>query len=901
MNQVERIQKDLNTILKYGDLYDVISEKEDLKINKGPFVKSNILLFSRILYAGLLVIEKIKNKFTPIQKVKEATDEIRKTLKVRVDIVKSKELKEFYDVLLLSHLQVLYEEDYVYVEKYVENLKKILSFCELYNIEQILLRKKDLAENFYGIDLGEYENKSIAQIYYTTLQYDSNELFIVLDREQLLELIKKIEIIRYDKKVITELTKKIKDIVIENAVSKFYLYDDIDKLKETVANRLMLEINSDNSSKDKRMGKIFETVTIEGEYIKVVKSNQEGEIISNAIMTLYDYLEVTSYQALIEQSEFVTDKEEIFRISALHLYLIQNEKKRPLKENTTMTFCDKVYHSFCEKQKNNQKKVWGTRRRIDKWGYNIISTLFSIHFYILVFVVYFLTGVSLDFVSEHLFNVEEPMVLETMVKTLLKPYKYSYELEKEIIDTIIEKKNEIELDFGKVRTGDALSIQGLFDKDVDEDTAIATIQIIDDSFRSYMPTYYASGYGESGIYKKGELNFDIVSDFISPTDLEEAGYLFEVRFDVTRKDIKSFLNGNEIKFPKVLYPVGMQYAISRVTIMDNKDENKFVVIDASTVKDNVLTNEEVELLLSMKRPEVRYGYGFGNQYSNLFLENLGERDNYTSLSLEKVRKAILDGLGLNEEAEMDEIYTAIKNKDYSTTPIKDAKLSHKIKKMDEKEYFETIASMDSLICNLAAMLAVEVNENLTYVVGYANIDGNDFITANECHAWAMEPSGSIIDVTPSSTNEEDDNITASIIKECIDFGIRHHLPFYLIATIVAFVIKKYFGKDIIMHIKINEIKKVLGNPNSYKTYAKIKDILYGESNIPCEKNIEEFIDMIDKEFASLTLEELQELRSMLHSSLKGSELHQAKKMIKEIPYIREHSDELQKVFYKVKK
>ena len=37
------------------------------------------------------------------------------------------------------------------------------------------------------------------------------------------------------------------------------------------------------------------------------------------IMTLYDYLEVTSYQALIEQSEFVTDKEEIFRISALHL------------------------------------------------------------------------------------------------------------------------------------------------------------------------------------------------------------------------------------------------------------------------------------------------------------------------------------------------------------------------------------------------------------------------------------------------------------------------------------------------------------------------------------------------------------------------------------------------------
>ena len=90
-------------------------------------------------------------------------------------------------------------------------MKKILSFCELYNIEKILLREKDLAENFYGIDLGEYEIKSIVQIYYTTLQHDLNELFIVLDRKQLLELIKKIEIVRYDKKVITELTKKIKD------------------------------------------------------------------------------------------------------------------------------------------------------------------------------------------------------------------------------------------------------------------------------------------------------------------------------------------------------------------------------------------------------------------------------------------------------------------------------------------------------------------------------------------------------------------------------------------------------------------------------------------------------------------------------------------------------------------
>ncbi len=63
----------------------------------------------------------------------------------------------------------------------------------------------------------------------------------------------------------------------------------------------------------------------------------------------------------------------------------------------------------------------------------------------------------------------------------------------------------------------------------------------------------------------------------------------------------------------------------------------------------------------------------------------------------------------------------------------DAGLSFKIKWFNEEEYMEAIASLDSLICNLAAFLSVEVVDDLTYVSGYTATEAGP-ILAQGAHA-----------------------------------------------------------------------------------------------------------------------------------------------------------------------
>lgn len=50
--------------------------------------------------------------------------------------------------------------------------------------------------------------------------------------------------------------------------------------------------------------------------------------------------------------------------------------------------------------------------------------------------------------------------------------------------------------------------------------------------------------------------------------------------------------------------------------------------------------------------------------------------------------------------------------------------------MDVQKYFQTVASLNSLVCNLATSLACGVDEKLIYTVGYAE-DGDGCIRSNE--------------------------------------------------------------------------------------------------------------------------------------------------------------------------
>ena len=90
MNDVEIARKCLKTILEQGDIYDNIATRENVKSLKHSFFRNHIFLFSRILYGGVRIYEKIKSFSAPIERVRRAQNRIRKILGINVDIVRTK-------------------------------------------------------------------------------------------------------------------------------------------------------------------------------------------------------------------------------------------------------------------------------------------------------------------------------------------------------------------------------------------------------------------------------------------------------------------------------------------------------------------------------------------------------------------------------------------------------------------------------------------------------------------------------------------------------------------------------------------------------------------------------------------------------------------------------------------
>ena len=163
MNDVEIVKECLDTILKKGDIYDTIAEREGVKFQRHSFVRNHILLFSRILYAGVRVGEKVRSLFSPIREVKKAQDKIRQILGVNIDIIKSKHIfniladmtldsEEIPSIIRIAEksatafqrsrhpiLSVFYENSNMSMEEYLEDLKKILAFGDLYQLDEMLL------------------------------------------------------------------------------------------------------------------------------------------------------------------------------------------------------------------------------------------------------------------------------------------------------------------------------------------------------------------------------------------------------------------------------------------------------------------------------------------------------------------------------------------------------------------------------------------------------------------------------------------------------------------------------------------------------------------------------------------------------------------------------------------
>jgi len=942
MNDVEVVKECLDTILKKGDIYDTIAEREGVKFQRHSFVRNHILLFSRILYAGVRVGEKVRSLFSPIREVKKAQDKIRQILGVNIDIIKSKHIfniladmtldsEEIPSIIRIAEksatafqrsrhpiLSVFYENSNMIMEEYLEDLKKILAFCDLYQLDEILLNENDVISVFPDVDLTSYSHTTMRKVLDCDISekssissfeeedrlncsYDVERTFssylLLLNKDDLRKLIKQLEVVRISKKVVEDLGNKIEDITVKKAIATFFSKGDLLNLRSVVSSRLNLLMNSDSSYKDKEYGKLYQSITIKDGYVNVISTKSNGEVVSNIVTTLYDYLGILDYKALLREIKNKGDNQEVLCMSALHLYICQSVKIKEFSKEASYSFYDYIYNMFQAKKSKRVDKIPGLYRKTDK-RYKGLSHLIAnaiVSFFLVV--VMLATGAGFSFIQQLAFQNEDEDILSNLINTVVDPYVKSYEFEEKIIDRLFSFIYEGVSDFSKFMiegTGDAS--EGL----ANSNKLLATVDRIQDV---ELPTYFASGYATKGEYQDGRMNYFTESKNITMDDFGKVEELFEVSWHLEREILNKLIVENQISFPKTFYPIGTgreasNYVLSRIYIYDEDDKLKRFMIDGSrmAVTGNNISNEESEILRSMSNPRVVYVYGIGYG-SNAFVEDMEKTGSYTSNSPEDIRNAIIKGLGLPETATDIEIYNAIASKSYSLTPIKDAGLSWRIKWFNEKKFFEKVASMDSLICNLAATLVVGTDDELIYTVGYLN-QNDECILENEGHAWAMSEDGKIVDISLSSSDDklEENEMLANIIR----WGVQNHIPLYALVTFSGYLVSKLLGRKVKIRIKVSKVKKVLTASDIEESYAKLKESLYGGLTLPVDRTPLELAEIVEKEFGSFSIEELKEIRRELTERNFNSdgELDSALQLLNEVPFLKNSSPKVKRMIRK---
>lgn len=929
MNDVEKTKESLKTILKKGDIYDTIAIREGVKLKDHTFLRMHILLLSRILYGGVLIYDKIKSYFSPIKEVRRAQNQIRKSLGVRIDVVRSKSIFNFFSNALENTLEeeletlkptlsILYENENVSSEEYINHLRKISTFCELYQIDDILLSESDIRGLFPSLAselLEEFPITSMKKVLnYNYVQHSTYENFyedsrypdnydieerisstlFKLTLSDLRKLIQKLEYVKINKKTIHELGSKIGDIPIQNAIEKYFETGNLEQLRRMVCDRLTLYLNSDSSYLDKHFGKTFQSINVKDEYIVIVSTNQKGKVINNTVTTLYDYAGVFNYSDLLKLIKKESDNHELYAMMCLHLYLCQKTKVKDTSRSKSVSLYDYIYHSFRAKQKGRIKKIPGLYSKQDRKLNNIAAFYTNFILTALLAMTICFSGMAANFLVNLSFQNDNLDIFHNLKNTVLLPYIKSYQFEYQIFKDVLQEVRDITLDFTEFMeafTGD------VSDEVVNNNQTVAFVNPLSDD----IPTYFAISSADSTDYEKGQLTYSCSQPVISGNDFEEVETLFEVQYTISNSLLRSFIYNEELQIPGFFYPVGDNYVLTSMEIRDLDDSSKAFQINAGRVSGfgMKITQTESSLLQSMSNPQFVCSYGVGVENQNSFLDSLGKDVSYFSSSHDDIKNAILSGLQLEEFATDREIFLAISSKDYSTAPFEDAKLTGAIRTLDEKEYLETTASLSSLNCNLAATLAVGTSEELIYVVGYHNTDDN-YISANEAHAWAMNEKGDIIDLTPSTRAEK---ARISFIYKVLRWGIDNHIPLYLVLACVFYKINKRLGKKVKVYIRIQKVKKTLTSPDIESSYATLKDILYGGINMPCNRTPDELLEVIEKELSGFSTQELKAIKKELEKSEynRNGELTTSLQVIKNVSFMKENSTEIQKALKKTKK
>lgn len=954
MNDYEKVKQSLEVIEQNGDLFDTIALREGVLSDttlKRKFVKANILFFSRILYGGVMVYEKIRALFSPIQKVKEAQEQIREVLGVNIDVVKSKSWISSIEKKCFSKehsedakLAIFYEENgEVSMEEYVENLRRILQLCDLHKIQEILLREDDVIDLFPGVNLESFLFVSMKQLFnyeekpttdcnntsdFYDIETEIKSSLLVLNPEDLRNLIHQLEVFKIDKKKILSLSENITDQVIKNAVNQFLMNGNLKLLTMTVNQRLMYIMNSDSSYKDRTNGKVFQTVTIKDQFVKIVSTNSNGEIIGNSITDLYNYLGILNYQMLLGQADFKSDNQELLRICALYLYLCQGKNNVSKKKNDSQSFYDYIYKMFQEKKAHKRKVVPGLYTTSDKYIKQIVNFFIGMTITAGFLVMVYITGLSYDLFQQYCLGNKNSSVSKNVIEWILTPHIRSLEFEYNHLKDFFGKIRDLDFDFGISN-----NITGESKNNVNSNTNSDRIVAKVTSFtEDPLPIYFANKYATSAFYEKGQVNYWLENNYIDFSEIEEVESLFSVEYRIPKSSLEDAMVDDQLFLRKLYYPVGDNYVITNIVIKDfNNQEIEIKIYPEG--EDRFISypnfyNSPLEALHSIENPQIFCTYGISKYLQNGFVEDLKKENSYTEYPSEEIRKAIISGLGLEVTASDYEIFSAIKSRLYSLTPIEDAGLSGKIERLDERDFYETVASMDSLICNLAATLAVGVDEELIYTVGFYNADDMT-ITESEAHAWAMNSEGQVIDVTPvtekeknfiekiislghkndseqsfimtyerqssSTISAEEKDFMATVLSWCL----KNRIPQTVVMALIVYLNYKLFGKRIKFHIEVKKLEKIFMEEDFETNYAKMKETMYDGIHVPVSRNLAETLDVVSAEFSGFTKEDLKELRRQLkQSDLNTMELKTALKLIDQLPFIREHSDEIQKVFQK---
>lgn len=895
MSDIEKGKKALDTIRKKGDLYDVIAQAKNLNPTYNPLVRMNVLLLSRILYLGLLAKDKIVSYFSPIEKVHSAQQDIRSILGFNVDIVKDKKLFNSWHNLIdyKKELALLYEDNEIGREEYLANLRKILSFCELQNINVIYLNVDDLARLYPDIVLNDFKKTDRVFELGLEISTDKGDLLLVLNPNNLKSLIDMLVNYRLDKELITFLVERIEDISIKRALEKYNSDGDLNFLTNIIKARLTLNLNSDSTYKNRDGNKNYDTIIVKGEFIQKISNSKNGNNPEVTTMSLYEYLGYANFNEVLKGINMPQDDEEKLFIAALYLYLYikqkgQNFIKLPKKKN--LTLYDGLYNDYLTNKKDKSKPIAGLRDKGDKTLTNIVNYAVAFYYTAAVCCTGWLGLVGIDIINRFLLKNEDSHLANQAVETILSPYKSSMEIEEDIINRAL---SGVFITGSEIVDNFSSFVGDVFGLEPSKDKVLANIICLNEE---YAPNYYGCEYGVSSTYEKGNISYELRQPYIGADDInydiDEETLKVVVHF--SRKEVREMVKDNKLHIPLTVYPCDEGYYLSRVVFLDDKDSKKEFSVDASMIK-NGITDEVKKYLTSFKKPKISYCYAKGYLFNNTFANSIHKEGTYLTTPTYEMRHIIAQNLGLSADANIFDIYLAIRDKKYSTTPFKDAGLSSKIKKMDEKEYIATVASMDSIVCNLAATLAVEATDDLIYVTGFCTDDNQ--ITYGMGHAWAMDETGFIYDVTPSAPLEEEEK---SIFTDIFSWAVVARVPLYIAILLISTIFYQLLGKRIIFTIKKHNLKNLLTDPEFKDAYSLINELRYDGISLPKERGFAENLEMIANDFEGYSKEELrnllQKLKEVQDKNSKG-----AIKVVKTVPFIKKNEKKLTRGIKKSKR